>query len=179
MKKNVFVFGTISGLLVATWMVISMAWCYNRGIEGSMLVGYASMILAFSLIFVGVKNYRDKYNGGVISFGKAFQIGLYIALVASTFYVVAWLVEYYIFMPDFMDRYTAHSISKAQSSGASHAEIAAKIREINSMKDMYSTPLMVILFTYMEIFPVGLLVSIITALILKRKSADDSMATVS
>src|ERR1700754_1773386 len=148
MKRNVFVFGTISGLLVATWMVISMAWCYNHGIEGNMLVGYASMILAFSLIFVGVKNYRDKYNGDVISFGKAFQIGLYIALVASTIYVLAWLVEYYAFMPDFMDKYTAHATSKAQSSGASPAEVAAKIKEINSMKDMYSTPLMVILFTY-------------------------------
>ncbi|MEN0053233.1 MAG: DUF4199 domain-containing protein [Mucilaginibacter sp.] len=177
MKKNVLVFGTISGVLVAGWMVISMAWCYNRGIEGSMLVGYASMILAFSLIFVGVKNYRDKYNGGIISFGKAFQIGLYISLIASTIYVLAWLVEYYVFMPDFMDRYTAHAISKAQNSGANPAELAAKLKEINSMKDMYSTPLMVILFTYMEIFPVGLLVSIITALILKRKSAD-SMATV-
>ena len=172
MKKNILVFGAISGFIVATWMVISMAWCYSRGIEGSMLVGYASMILAFSLIFVGVKNYRDKYNGGIISFGKAFQMGLYISLIASTIYVLAWLVEYYVFMPDFMDRYTAHAISKAQSSGANPAELAAKVKEINSMKAMYSTPLMVILFTYMEIFPVGLLVSIITALVLKRKSAD-------
>jgi len=134
-----------------------------------MLLGYASMILAFSLMFVGVKNYRDKYNGGIISFGKAFRIGLYITLVASTLYVLVWLVDYYVFIPDFMDKYSAHVINKAQNSGASANEIAAKTKEINTMKEMYNTPLMVVLLTYMEIFPVGLIVSIITALILKRK----------
>lgn len=155
---------------MSAWAVGGVAWCYSSGnFEGSMLLGYASMILAFSLVFVGVKNYRDKYNGGIISFGKAFRIGLYIILVASTLYVLVWLVDYYVFIPDFMDKYSAHVINKAQNSGASANEIAAKTKEINTMKEMYNTPLMVVLLTYMEIFPVGLIVSIITALILKRK----------
>ena len=179
MKKNVIVFGLISGLIVSAWAVGGVAWCYSSGnFEGNMLLGYASMILAFSLMFVGVKNYRDKYNGGIISFGKAFRIGLYITLVASTLYVLVWLVDYYVFIPDFMDKYSAHVINKAQNSGASANEIAAKTKEINTMKEMYNTPLMVVLLTYMEIFPVGLIVSIITALILKRKPNNGSVVAI-
>ncbi|MDB5126253.1 DUF4199 domain-containing protein [Mucilaginibacter sp.] len=177
MKKNVIVFGLISGLIVSVLMVIGMAWCYKSGNhDGNMILGYASMLLAFSLIFVGVKNYRDKYNNGVISFGKAFKIGLYISLIASTMYVLAWLIDYYLFMPDFMDKYAAHEMAKAQSSGASAADIAAKVKEISYMKRMYSSFIWVVLFTYMEILPVGLIVSLITAFILKRKAKSGNVA---
>jgi hypothetical protein len=176
MKKNVIVFGLISGLIVSVLMVIGMAWCYESGNhDGNMILGYASMILAFSLIFVGVKNYRDKYNNGVISFGKAFKIGLYIALIASTMYVLAWLIDYYLFMPDFMDKYAAHEMAKAQSSGASAADLAAQVKEISYMKRMYSSFIWVVLFTYLEILPVGLIVSFITAFILKRKAKNDNV----
>ena len=174
MKKNVIVYGLISGVAIAVWTVISIGYCYSSGsFEGSMVLGYGAMLLAFSLIFVAVKNYRDKYNGGVISFGSAFKMGLYIALITSTIYVLAWMVDYYVFIPDFMDKYTAHIISKAQSTGAGAAEIAAKTEEINKWKEMYKTPIGVALATYMEILPVGLTVAVITALILKRK-ADSS-----
>jgi hypothetical protein len=121
-------------------------------------------------VFVGIKNYRDKFNNGIISFGKAFRIGLLITLVASTMYVLVWLVDYYVFIPDFMDRYSAHVIKEMQSSGATTAEIISKTKEITAMKDMYNTPVGVVLLTYLEIFPVGLLVSIIAALTLKKKN---------
>ncbi|MES2275726.1 MAG: DUF4199 domain-containing protein [Bacteroidota bacterium] len=168
MKKNVIVFGLISGLIVSAFMVVGTMWCYPN-FEGSMVLGYAGMLLSFSMVFVGIKNYRDKYNGGIISLGKALQIGLYISLVASTCYVVAWLIEYYVFIPDFMDKYSAHMLLKAQNSGVSAAELAVKTKEIVSMKDMYKSPIMVILFTYAEILPIGLVVTLISALILKRK----------
>ena len=91
-------------------------------------------------------------------------------------YVLVWLIDYYLFIPDFMDKYTAHMISQAQHSGASAAEIAAKTKEAVGMKEMYKSPVMVVLFTYMEIFPVGLVVSLITALILKRNANKTSLA---
>jgi hypothetical protein len=170
MKKNVLVFGLIAGLIVSVWLVIGIAWCYaNNNFKGNMVLGYAAMILAFSFVFAGIKNYRDKFNNGIISFGKAFKIGLLISLVASTMYVLVWVIDYYVFIPDFMDRYSAHVIKEAQSSGATAAEINSKTKEITTMKDMYNTPIGVILLTYLEIFPVGLLVSIIAALILKKK----------
>lgn len=171
MKRNVIVFGLIAGLIVTSMMLFSIAKCYrDANFEGSMLAGYASMILAFSFIFVGIKNYRDKYNHGSISFGKGFKIGLYISLIASTLYVLVWLVDYYIFIPDFMDKYTAHVLSAAQKSGASADEISAKTTEMASYREMYKNPLFVILLTYMEILPIGIIISLLAALILKKKS---------
>jgi uncharacterized membrane protein len=179
MKRNVIVFGLIAGLIVTAMMLFSISKCYrDANFEGSMLVGYASMVLAFSFIFVGVKNYRDKYNNEIISFGKGFRIGLYISLIASTIYVLVWLIDYYVFIPDFMEKYTAHVLSAAQKSGASAAEMSAKVAEMEDYRQMYKNPLFVILLTYMEILPVGIVISIIAALILKRKSNhQDSLAT--
>ncbi|TSD66741.1 DUF4199 domain-containing protein [Inquilinus sp. KBS0705] len=179
MKRIVLVFGLIAGLIVSAWLVGGLALCYNSGsFEGNMLLGYASMIIAFAFVFIGVKNYRDKYNNGVVSFGKAFQIGLYITLIASSMYVVVWLIDYYVFIPDFMDKYSAHMITKIQSSSASIAEKADKISGINKMKEMYRSPAWVVLMTYLEIFPVGLVVTIITALILKRKATNGNVLAV-
>ena len=174
MKKNVLVFGLISGLIVSTLMAISMVTMYNNPDAGhgggSMIIGYLSMLVAFSLIFVAVKNYRDKQNGGVISFGKAFKIGLLIALIGSTMYVIMWALLYNFYMPDFMDRYCAQMIENAKAT-SSPAKIQELTEQMNTQKEMYKNPLFFVLFTYFEILPVGLLVSLVTALILKRKTA--------
>ncbi|WP_145717574.1 DUF4199 domain-containing protein [Chitinophaga japonensis] len=177
MKKNVLVFGLISGLIITTMMVISIAMCYSReNFEGNVVVGYAAMILAFSLIFIGVRNFRNKYNNGVISFGKAFKIGLYITLIASTMYVVVWLIDYYLFIPDFMDKYTAHVLRQAENDGAGAAELAKKAEEMAKFKQMYTNPVMVVLLTYAEVLPIGLVISLISAAILKRRSGGTAVA---
>ncbi len=130
------------------------------------------MLIAFSMIFVGIKNYRDKYNGGIISFGKAFKVGFLITLIASTIYVIVWLVEEHYFFPDFMEKYMAYEMNKLQSSGISSAELADKTKDLEQAKEMYKNPFLKILFTYAEILPVGLVVSLISALLLKRKTAN-------
>ncbi|MBK6381621.1 MAG: DUF4199 domain-containing protein [Chitinophagaceae bacterium] len=170
MKKIVIVNGIIAGLIVAAMFLITMGLYHNQGnFEGGMWIGYASMLLAFSLIFVAIIRFRDKYNNGVISFGKAFRIGLYITLIASTIYVVAWLIDFYVFIPDFADKYAAHMLEKLKSNGASAAEITSTTQQMDSFKEMYKNPVLVVLFTYIEILPVGLLLSLIAALVLKRK----------
>ena len=171
MKKNIMVGGLISGLILAAFMVVVTAICYkNEDFESSMVLGYASMILAFTMIFVGIKNYRDRFNNGFVTFGKAFKIGLYITLIASTIYVLVWLIDYYLFIPDFLDKYSAHVLREAKTAGASPVEMQEKVDEMGGYKEMYKNPLLVILLTYTEVLPVGLVVSIISALILKRKS---------
>lgn len=171
MKKIILVCGLISGLIVSAVMIYSTASCYNSNdFEGNMFLGYASMIIAYSLIFVGVKTFRDKYHGGKISFGKAFRIGLWITLIAATIYVVVWLIDFYFFIPDFMERYAAHMLNQAKNAGATAAELAQKAAEMNSYREMYKKPLFVILLTYAEIIPVGLVVSLIAALILRKKT---------
>lgn len=173
MKKNVFVFGALAGLIVSVFMVCSIALCYGKEqFEGNVVIGYAAMIIAFSFIFVGIRNYRNKYNGGVISFGKAFRVGLYITLIASTIYVLVWLVDYYVFIPDFMDKYATHIIEATEKSGVSQAELSKKMEEMAGYQKMYQNPLFVILLTYVEILPVGLVVTLISSLLLKKKRKD-------
>lgn len=171
MRKNVWVFGSIAGVILTGFMVYSTIECYtNPEMKTNDVAGYAGMIAIFSLIFVGIKNYRDKYNGGTISFGEAFKTGLFITLIASTFYVGVWVFEYYLFMPDFMDKYIPHVLSKARETGATSEELKEKTEQMAQFKDMYKNPLFVILISYAEVVPVGLIVSIVSALILKRKS---------
>lgn len=174
MKRTVIVFGIIAGTIVSAIMMYSTVRGYNsKNWDYGVIIGYTSMVLAFSLIFVGVRNYRDKFNDGSISFGKAFRIGLYITLVASTLYVIVWLICYYLFIPDFMDRYAEYMIS--QSAGT--PEASQKIQEIEGWRELYKNPLWVILLTYMEILPVGLIISLICALILKKRNPVAPAAT--
>ena len=169
MKKNVLVFGSISGLILLIVMVTSTIQCYNNeDFKGNMWLGYSSMLVAFSFIFVGIKNVRDKYSGGFISFGKAFKVGFYIALIASSAYVVVWLIEYYMFIPDFMDKYIAHVLREAARDGATAAELKSKKDEMTMYVSMYNTPLGVVVLTYLEVLPIGLIISLIAAAILRR-----------
>ncbi|WP_205514100.1 DUF4199 domain-containing protein [Longitalea arenae] len=179
MKKNALVFGLTSGFIITAFMMYSTLNCYfNSNFEANEIVGYAGMLVAFAFIFVGIKNYRDKYNGGVISFGKAFKTGLFITLIASTLYVLVWVIEYYLFVPDWMDKYCTHMISEAKASGVSQLELKRTNDQMNWYKEMYKNPLFVVLLTYVEVLPIGLVVSLISALFLKRKRPNQgSMAT--
>jgi len=171
MKKVILVYGIIAGLIVAGMMLFSTSYYCSKGdFDHGLIYGYTAMIIAFSMIFVGVKSFRDKHNGGTIHFGKAFKIGLFISLIASTIYVISWLINYYCFMPDFMDKYAAVMVAKAQASGITGDKLAKKTAEIAQMKEWYKNPVFVILMTYAEILPVALVVTLISALILKRNA---------
>jgi hypothetical protein len=176
MKKNVLVFGLLYGLIVTAFMVYSSVNCYyNTNFKSNEIVGYAGMLIAASFIFIGIKNYRDKFNNGVITFGKAFKVGLLITLVASTFYALVWVIEYYVFLPDWMDKYCTHMVNEVK--GADQQKIDKTNELVNTYKTIYKNPILVVLATYVEVLPIGLIVSLICALILKRKSNTGRMAT--
>lgn len=177
MKKNALVFGLLYGIVVTAFMVYSSVNCYyNANFKSNEIVGYAGMLIAASFIFIGIKNYRDKFNNGVITFGKAFKVGLFITLVASTFYVLAWSIEYFVFLPDWMDKYCTHMITEAKADGTQQ-KLDETNKLIKTYKTIYSNPFYIILATYVEVLPIGLIVSLICALILKRKSNTGSLAT--
>jgi hypothetical protein len=175
MKKNIIIYGLIAGIVVSILMLFTVN--YISHCEGSvdyntsMLIGYASMLMAFSLVFVCIRNYRDKYNQGIVSFGKAFKIGIMIVLIASTMYVVAWLIDYFFFIPDFMEKYSANMLVKLKASGASQMEIDKQMIQMADLARMYKNPFFNAMMTYIEILPVGLIVTLISSLILKRKAA--------
>jgi len=166
MKKNVLIFGLVIGTILCANMIVMINLMYtNPEFKGNDLLGYAAMVLLFSLIFVGVRNYRNNYLDGAISFGHAFKTGFLIALVSSTMYVAVWLFYYYLFVPDFMDVYTTYVLRDTPPS-----ELAAKTTEMENFKDLYKSTFVVVLITYAEVLPIGLVVSLISALLLKKKT---------
>ncbi|HEY0741131.1 MAG TPA: DUF4199 domain-containing protein [Chryseosolibacter sp.] len=167
MKKIVLVYGSIAGLIVSSMFVIT----HSSGkidFDNGMFVGYASMVIAFSLIFFGVKNYRDNHLAGAITFGRAFKVGLLVTLVASVIYAVAWEFYFNLVVPDFMVEYTGHIIKKMETEGASAEEIAEARAQMKSTSELYKNPLFRFLMTLLEIVPVGFVISLICAALLRK-----------
>lgn len=177
MKKIILKYGLFASAVVTLTLIITAIIgvdCVMMGPWG-MVVGFGSMLIAFSFIFVAIKAYRDRIGNRSVTFGRALSIGLLISLMASTFYVATWVIEYYTIFPDFMDKYIETTLEQAKQSGLSEAELKAKTIETDQWRETYATPAGIILFTYMEILPLGILVSVIAALILKRKKTDKSV----
>ncbi|MDF7817053.1 DUF4199 domain-containing protein [Runella sp. MFBS21] len=166
MKRNVVIFGLVMGSVLCINMVYMVHLCYtNPDFKSNDLVGYAGMVVIFSLIFFGVKNYRDKQLEGLISFGQAFKMGILIATIASIMYVVVWLFYYYLFVPDYLEKYILLVLKETPT-----ADLPAKTKEMENFKEMYKNPFFVVLITFSEVFPVGLVVSLISAFFLKRNN---------
>jgi hypothetical protein len=170
MKKTVLTFGLISGAVISGMMLLMMPFHDAIGFEiGGLIVGYATMLLGFLLIYFGVRSYRDKVGGGTVRFGRAFAVGALIGLVSSLCYVATWEVVYFKFMPDFMDKYGAHVIEKARASGENEAAIAKRRQEMAEFAEMYRNPAFNAAVTLVEPLPVALLVALITAGVLSRR----------
>lgn len=168
MRNIILKNGLLGGLIVSIVMIcMTMYMKSNPENEPNAIIGFASMLLAFVFLFLGVKKVRDS-NEGKITFGKGFLTGLYIALIISTIYVLVWLVIYYNFFPNFMEQYSDMVLNKLKEAGDVEA-LASKTEEMEMMKEWYKNPLMVILLTFIEILPIGIVISLISALILKNK----------
>jgi hypothetical protein len=171
MKKIVLIYGLIGGLIVSLFMALTIPnMDADTDMTKGMLMGYASMVVALTTIFLGIKKYRNTHLNGYINFGKAFLVGLYIALIASTLYVITWMVISDLYLPDFMENYVEAQIQSLKESGASAEEIEKQSTEYHSMAESYKNPIIKALYTYMEILPVGILIALISAAILKKKA---------
>jgi hypothetical protein len=168
MKKTIVVFGLISGAISALMMVATMLFADNIGFDRGYFIGYTTLVLSFLLVFFGIRSYRDNAGHGQITFAKAFVVGIGITLISCVCYVVAWQILYFKFMPDFMDKYGAHVLDKLKASGASAAAVEAKAEQLKHYQEMYNNPLYNAALTFLEPFPVGLLITLISAAILRR-----------
>lgn len=168
MKKIVLIFGLVIGTILCVNMVYMIQLCYtNPDFKSNDVLGYTAMVVVFSLIFFGIRNYRNKELGGVITFWKAFKTGALIAFVGATMYVLVWLFYYYLFVPDFLDKFIPHMLKETAQNNP--AELPAKTKEMAEFREMYQNPLFVVLITYFEVLPIGLLVTLVSALILKKR----------
>jgi hypothetical protein len=170
MKETVLTFGLISGALSSLMMVATLPFEDKIGFDKGEVLGYATIVLSFLLVFFGVRSYRDNVGTGEITFAKAFAVGISITLITCAFYVVTWEVLYFNFLHGFMDTYGAHTIQKLKAAGASPAAIQAQLQQLKKYKEMYDNPLFNAAMTFIEPFPVGLVITLISAAILRKKA---------
>lgn len=169
MKKIVLTFGLIAGAVLSAMLVISMPFLEQIGFDNGMIVGYTSMLLAFLLVYFGVRTYRDTVAGGTISFGRAFKVGALIATVASVCYVATWEVLYYNVYPDYFTKYSAYVLDKARADGESEAELAGRKADLEKYAGWYENPALVAAFTFLEPMPVALVMTLVSAGLLSRR----------
>jgi hypothetical protein len=169
MKKTVLTFGLISGAISAALMFATLPFIDRIGFDKGAVIGYTAMIISFLLVFFGIRSYRENIGGGTISFGRAFVVGILITVISCLCYVAAWEIIYFKFMPGFWDKYAAYMIEKVKASGASPAAIQTKLQELKKFKEMYDNPFFNAAITFTEPFPIGLIVTLISALVLRRK----------
>lgn len=169
MRKTVLTFGLIAGAVLSVMMLLTLPFLDRIGFDKGEIIGYTTMLLAFLMVYFGVRSYRDNVAGGTVKFGRAFAVGLMITLVASACYVATWQLIYYKVAPDFTDKYVAYAVEKAKKSGATDTQIATQKKEMSEMMDLYKNPLINIGITFLEPLPVGLLLTLVSAFALSRK----------
>jgi Protein of unknown function (DUF4199) len=169
MKKIVLTFGLISGAITALMMFVTLPLIGRVSFEKMEIVGYTTIVVSFLMVFFGIRSYRETVGGGRISFAQALKVGLLITLISSACYVLAWQIIYYKITPDFVDKYGDYMVEKARSSGATPEELATERQRMETFKEWYKNPLINVAITLMEPLPIGVLITLISSLILRRR----------
>ena len=168
MKRVVLKYGLLSGAVVLSAIFLPLA-AGRIDFKYQEIVGFTAMILSFLLVFFGIRSYRDDVRDGTIGFWKGVQVGILISLVTCAVYVVAWEIVYFNFLPDFAETYSVKVIAQMREDGASAEAIAAKQQQMETFRRLYKNIFFNIGMTFLEIFPVGLIVTLVSAAILRRK----------
>jgi hypothetical protein len=169
MKRTVWTFGLIAGAIMSAMMLVTIPFHERIGMSASLVLGYASMVAGFLLVFFGVRAYRDNVLGGTIGFGRALGTGLLITAVASACYVATWEVVYYTVFPDYATKYGERVLEEARAKGKSEAEMAKMKTELDEFARNYRNPVYNVAMTFLEPLPVGLLFSLLAAGTLRRR----------
>lgn len=169
MKKIILTYGLIAGAIVGILMAITMP-LWKTGVitpDNGEYVGYTTMVIALSLVFFGMKAVRD--NQGSLSFGQGVKAGLLITLIAGIMYAIAWEICYNTIMSDFVSMYSQHYINGLKAKGESESEISEATQKMKDFAVLYANPFIRFGMTFAEILPVGILITLISAALLRRK----------
>jgi hypothetical protein len=172
MKKTVLTFGLISGAVSAAMMLLTVPFADKIGFDKGEILGYTTIVLSALLVFFGIRSYRENAGGGRLTFGRGVAVGVLIALISSACYVATWEIVYYKLMPDFAEKYSAHMVERAKASGASQQKMDQVVQQAAQFKQMYDNPAINVALTFAEVFPIGLVVTLVSAGILRKKLPD-------
>ena len=166
MLRYAAIYGAIAGTVIIAILATVLTIGGADAFTSSTAFGYLVMLVILSLIFLGVKRYRDVERGGIIGFVPAFGLGLGIAAIASVFYVISWEGVLAATDFEFIDQYREMLARQAEALPAN--EKAAKLAEAAEFDAMYRDPLIRLPMTFVEIFPVGLIVALVSAALLRN-----------
>jgi hypothetical protein len=169
MLRSILIYGTVAGLIAGgflSFMVVTFG--SEMGGATGMAIGYVSMLVALSAIFVAIKRRRDDALGGVIRFWPAFGMGIAISAVAGVLYVACWEATQAAVGLDFAKVYAEYLVAQAKAGGATGAALAKATADAQAFRADYNNPLYRLPMSFMEIFPVGVLVSLVSAGLLRN-----------
>ena len=173
MRQVILKYGLFAGAILAALMFLTIPFVDTIGDMGIVL-GYTTMLIGFMMIFFGIRAYRDGAGGGKVTFGRAFLIGIAITAIASLCYVGAWEVMSRNYMPDFADKYSARIIAKARADSVPAAELAATQKKMEDFAKSYKNFWYRAPLTLLEPLPVGLILSLVAAGLLRRRTSDSA-----
>ena len=170
MTKIVLIFGLISGVIsgVLMWILMTIVQMDGVNFDYAMFWGYGTMIIALSLVFFGIKSYRDN-NGGRITFLKGLQVGILISLISAVLYAVSWELYYPSVGQEFFQKYNAYYLDKMRAEGAPDADIEKARVEAEQFTAMYDKFYVRFPVTLLEILPVGVIVTLVSAALLRKR----------
>ena len=170
MRRTVLTFGVISGLVSAVAMLATVPFLHKLSGDKGLILGYTTIVLAGLLVFFGIRSYRDSVPDGKLTFARALAVGILISVLSNCFYVATWEIVSYKFMPDFAEKYASQMVEHAKATGASQQKIDETARQAAGFVRNYHNPLYKISMTFLEPFPFFLIITLISAAILRRKT---------
>lgn len=159
MKNTVLKFGLLSGAFMLLTMLIAFVFFKDESWAMTEYFGYSSMILVFLIMFFGIREHKMKNLGGTITYKQAFLTGLYITIICSLIYAITWMFISY------NDPEMVENMLNTYYTPNGEELSAEKLKEINGFKESYNNPAIRFGMTLMEIFPVGLVFTLIYAAI--------------
>ena len=171
MRKIILTYGLIAGVIVSV-MILGSLPLWNRGVlnfDNGEIVGYTTIVISLSMVFFGIKSCRDYHFKGSISFWQGIKIGLLITLIASVMYALTWEFSLSSLAPDFSEKMWQYYIDNAKNESQNEAELKVAVQQVETWKEWYKNPVLRFGLMLMEIVPVGIVITIISAAILRKK----------
>ena len=169
MKKTVLTFGLISGAISAGILLATIHYIGSMDFRKEGILGYTSIVLSALVVFFGIRSYREDAGAGQLTFGRGVAVGLLITLVSCACYMVAFQVVYFKTAPGIGEKYAACMVERVRASGASQQKVDEMAKQARSFKQLYDSPATNAALTFAEMFPVGLVATVISSGILRKR----------
>lgn len=174
MKNKNVALGLISGIIVSAWMV---TWWMSSSPEEPLkmsnslmfAIGILTMLIGFTTVVIANRR-TNRQTEGILKYWTLFKSGLIIVSVATIIYVGIWMILYKNGGSELMELMQQAEIERIEASDLTESEKAKKIEKSRDMMVLYDENFLVRAgVTITEIFPLGLLIAAISALIFRRK----------